>query len=163
MDYVHRTLRFDLLVWIGDMADANRRDLYRPARLILDNVAFLVIEPPDIASSWSKPGEIRIDAGEGLPGRVQALFRRHRLALGRHGCILESRTGSCFSPLEMLHLNGPGLTKSELIDLQSGETDAVSFRPKLNSSTDYTDFTDLGRGRPAPAAKRPGRVRQRTA
>jgi hypothetical protein len=31
MDYVHRTLRFDLLVWIGDMDDPRRRELYRQA------------------------------------------------------------------------------------------------------------------------------------
>jgi hypothetical protein len=67
MDYVHRTLRFDLLVWIGDMDDSRRRELYRPARLTLDDVAFLVIEPPDVNYPWSKAGRIRIDAGEGQP------------------------------------------------------------------------------------------------
>jgi hypothetical protein len=39
MDYVHRTLRFELVVWIGDMDDSRRREFYRPARLILDDVA----------------------------------------------------------------------------------------------------------------------------
>jgi len=66
MDYVHRTLRFDLVVWIGNMDDS-RRELYRPARLTLDDVAFLVIEPPDITYPWLKAGRIRIDAGEGQP------------------------------------------------------------------------------------------------
>jgi hypothetical protein len=67
MDYVHRSLRFDLLVWIGDMDDSRRRELYRQARLTLDDVAFLVIEPPDITYPWLKAGCIRIDAGEGQP------------------------------------------------------------------------------------------------
>jgi hypothetical protein len=67
MDYVHRKLRFDLVVWIGDMDDSRRRELYRPARLILDDVAFLVIEPPDVNYPWLKAGRIRIDAGEGQP------------------------------------------------------------------------------------------------
>jgi len=67
MDYVHRTLRFDLLVWIGDMDDPRRRELYRQARLTLDDVAFLVIEPPDVTYPWLKAGRIRIDAGEGQP------------------------------------------------------------------------------------------------
>ena len=67
MDYVHRTLRFDLLEWIGDMDDSRRRELYRQARLTLDDVAFLVIEPPDITYPWLKAGRIRIDAGEGQP------------------------------------------------------------------------------------------------
>ena len=67
MDYVHRKLRFDLVVWIGGMEDSRRRELYRPARLILDDVAFLVIEPPDVNYPWLKAGRIRIDAGEGQP------------------------------------------------------------------------------------------------
>jgi hypothetical protein len=67
MDYVHRTLRFDLVIWIGDMDDSRRRERYRPARLTLDDVAFLVIEPPDINYPWLKAGPIRIDAGEGQP------------------------------------------------------------------------------------------------
>ena len=67
MDYVHRTLRFDLVVWVGDMDDPRRRELYRPARVTLDDVAFLVIEPPDVNYSWLKAGRIRIDAGEGQP------------------------------------------------------------------------------------------------
>ena len=69
MDYVHRKLQFDLVVWIGAMDDTRRRELYRPARLTLDNVAFFVIEPPDTSYSWLKSGAIRIDAGEGQPGQ----------------------------------------------------------------------------------------------
>jgi hypothetical protein len=67
MDYVHRTLRFDLVIWIGDIDDSQRRELYRPARLTLDDVAFLVIEPPDINYPWLKAGPIRIDTGGGQP------------------------------------------------------------------------------------------------
>jgi len=67
MDYVHRSLQFDLVVWIGHMGDPGRRELYRQARLTLDDVAFLVIEPPDVTYPWLKAGRIRIDAGEGQP------------------------------------------------------------------------------------------------
>jgi hypothetical protein len=67
MDYVRRILRFDLVVWIGSMDDPLTRELYRPARLILDNVAFFVIEPPDTRYPSSEPGPIRIDAGDGQP------------------------------------------------------------------------------------------------
>jgi hypothetical protein len=67
MDYVHRTLRFDLIVWMGVMDDSRRRELYRPARLTLDDVAFLVIEPPDINYPWLRAGRVKIDAGEGQP------------------------------------------------------------------------------------------------
>jgi hypothetical protein len=90
MDYVHRTLRFDLVVWIGDMDDSRRRELYRPARLTLDNVAFLVIEPPDINYPWLKAGAITIDTGDGQPTRVQARSRSHRRAPGRLGCTSEN-------------------------------------------------------------------------
>jgi hypothetical protein len=64
MDYVHRRLRFDLDVWIGDMADEG---LYRSARLMLESVAFFVIEPPDSNYPWLASGPIKIDAGEGQP------------------------------------------------------------------------------------------------
>ena len=67
MDYVHRTLQFDVVVWIGNMDDPGRRELYRPARLTLDNVAFLVIEPPGTNYPWLRAGRIRIDAGTGQP------------------------------------------------------------------------------------------------
>ena len=67
MDYVHRTLRFDLVVWIGD--DSRGRETYRSTRLTLDDVAFLVIEPPDTNYPWITPGPIRIDAGEGQPAQ----------------------------------------------------------------------------------------------
>ena len=67
MDYVHRQLRFDLVVWIGDMDASGGRELYRPARVTLDDVAFLVIEPPNTGYPWLDAGPIRIDAGEGQP------------------------------------------------------------------------------------------------
>lgn len=66
MDYVRRELTFDLDVWIGGM-NADVRELYRPARLRLENVAYLVIEPPHPGYPWDEPGEIRIDAGVGQP------------------------------------------------------------------------------------------------
>lgn len=66
MDYNRRELTFDLDVWIGNM-NADVRELYRPARLRLENVAYLVIEPPHPDYPWDEPGEIRIDAGVGQP------------------------------------------------------------------------------------------------
>jgi hypothetical protein len=67
MDYVGRKLRFDLILWIGRMEDVQAKELYRPARLILEKVAFIVIEPPDESYPWLEPGTIRIDVGEGQP------------------------------------------------------------------------------------------------
>jgi hypothetical protein len=51
--------------------------------LTFDNVAFLVIEPPDINYPWLKAGAITIDTGDGQPTRVQARSRSHRRAPGR--------------------------------------------------------------------------------
>jgi hypothetical protein len=67
MDYVGRMLQFDLAIWIGRMSDTRARQLYRPARLVLQDVAFLAIEPPDASYPWFEPGPIRISAGEGQP------------------------------------------------------------------------------------------------
>jgi hypothetical protein len=67
MDYVRRTLQFEIALWIGNLDDSRRRELYRPARLTVSDVAFLVIEPPDVNYSWLKAGPIRIDTGEGQP------------------------------------------------------------------------------------------------
>ena len=74
MDYVHRKLQFDLVVWIGDLDESRGRELYRPARLTLDNVAFLAIEPPDISYPWLPAGPIRIDAGEGQPRQSSSIL-----------------------------------------------------------------------------------------
>jgi hypothetical protein len=74
MDYVHRRLRFDLVVWIGDMDDSRSREIYRPSRLTLEGVAFLVIEPPDNSYPWSQAGRIRVDAGVGHPGQSSSVL-----------------------------------------------------------------------------------------
>ncbi len=67
MDYVHRTLKFDLVVWVGKMEYPQARELYRPARVSVARVAFLVLELPDTNYSWQLTGTIRIDTGEGVP------------------------------------------------------------------------------------------------
>jgi hypothetical protein len=74
MDYVRRRLRFDLLVWVGDMDGTRRREIYRPAQLILDSVGFLVIEPPDSGYPSFKSGSIRIDAGDGHPNQSSTVL-----------------------------------------------------------------------------------------
>jgi len=67
IDYVQRRMLFDLVVWIGDMDDSPQRELYRPARVTVEDVTFLVAEPPDDRYPWAKAGPIRIDAGIGQP------------------------------------------------------------------------------------------------
>jgi hypothetical protein len=74
MDYVERKLQCDLVLWIGGMDDSRSREIYRPARLTLEDVAFLVIEPPDNSYPWSKAGRIRIDAGVGQPSQSSSVL-----------------------------------------------------------------------------------------
>ena len=78
---------------LGHVHDADaprRRELYRPARLTLDDVAFLVIEPPDITYPWLKAGRIRIDAGEGQPPQSSSTLPVAPAAPGRLGCTSEN-------------------------------------------------------------------------
>ena len=72
MDYGRRRLQFDLDLWIGDDG-AGARELYRPARVTLDQVAFLVIEPP----VW------------GAHRKALPLCHSHPRAIRLHGCISE--------------------------------------------------------------------------
>jgi hypothetical protein len=75
MDYIRRKLHFDLVVWLGNMDDPQEgREIYRPAHLTVDNVAFLVIEPPDAGYPWLEPGPIPIDAGEGQPRQSSSIL-----------------------------------------------------------------------------------------
>jgi len=61
MDYVQRRLQFDLVLWIGDMDDSRSREIYRRARLTLERVAFLVVEPLDSgAASVLKADQISV-------------------------------------------------------------------------------------------------------
>ena len=46
MDYVHRRLKLELEVCIREPDVAERREVYRPALLTIDDVRFLYVEPP---------------------------------------------------------------------------------------------------------------------
>ena len=63
MDYVQRRLTFHLEIWIGEMAVAERREVYRPAVLIVDDVSFLYVEPPRETKELHVSSSIRINAG----------------------------------------------------------------------------------------------------
>jgi hypothetical protein len=71
LDYQHRRLEFDLLLWVGRFDEFAARELYRPARLTFEDVAFLVIEPPDPRYEWASQGRMTIDGGSGVPPQSQ--------------------------------------------------------------------------------------------
>jgi len=64
-DYLSRRLTFDLMVWTGDMENKGIRELSRPARVPLERVAFLSIEPLDTKYDWLTSGAVIVDTGEG--------------------------------------------------------------------------------------------------
>ena len=73
MNYVNRTLCLDMYVFIGELDSPEMREVYRPARITLENVAYFVIESPDESRPWNRPGAIRIDTGLGTPSQSQNL------------------------------------------------------------------------------------------
>lgn len=73
MNYVDRRLCLDLYFCLGEVEPHERREVYRPARVTFENVAYLVIEPPDVSRPWSRSGRIRIDAGSGTPSQSQSI------------------------------------------------------------------------------------------
>lgn len=68
MDYVQRLLTVELVIVLGYGETENGPCLYRPARVTVTKVAFLILPSPDTKDpSWLKPGSIQIDTYEGLP------------------------------------------------------------------------------------------------
>jgi hypothetical protein len=67
VDYSRHTLTCRLNVWVGDMNDASRREAYRPARVVFERIAYVVVEPPDERSPWLDGTPLTIDAGIGDP------------------------------------------------------------------------------------------------
>ena len=62
MDYLQRRLRFDFDIWIGDKVHS---EMYRAATVTLDDVAYLVIEPPEASDPGLDTAAICIDTGPG--------------------------------------------------------------------------------------------------
>ena len=71
MDYVQRRLIFDLEIFIGEVDNERRREVYRPAVVVLDDVRFLYVEPPRESKELHIVSSIRIDTGEGVPKTVE--------------------------------------------------------------------------------------------
>lgn len=68
MDYVQRKLTIELVIMLGYTAGENEPCRYRPARVTVTEVAFVILPSPDTTNpSWMKPGSIQIDTYEGVP------------------------------------------------------------------------------------------------
>jgi hypothetical protein len=62
VDYAKRTLTAELAVWVGDMDDPpDRRETYRVARIDVEGLLFLIMEPPDPKYPFDKSIKLTID------------------------------------------------------------------------------------------------------
>jgi hypothetical protein len=85
MDYAAGRMALDIDLWVGDLDDRSRREAYRSARLTLEDVAFLAIDPPSPPDLWLDPDSIRMDVSfthppkseTRVPEPPQGSFRAH--------------------------------------------------------------------------------------
>jgi hypothetical protein len=65
LDYVNREAIIKLDVWVGDLnsGDENLRDKYQSGQLILSDLLYCVIEPPDNTYQYHKASPLWVDAG----------------------------------------------------------------------------------------------------
>jgi len=82
MDYVHRRLTLDVEVCIGEPEVEDRRVVYRPAILMINEVSFLYVEPPCDTDELHIGSSIRIDAGEIDPADVKDPLLQHLRHIG---------------------------------------------------------------------------------
>ena len=61
IDYLKRKATFDLDVWMGDPSskDKKLRETYKKGRLIVHDLIFCTIEPPDSKYPYKKPDHLR--------------------------------------------------------------------------------------------------------
>jgi hypothetical protein len=69
VDFTTRVATLHLDIWIGDMEAPSRggRETYRPARLELRGLAYLVSEPPDARYNYSEARPIKVDLCDADP------------------------------------------------------------------------------------------------
>lgn len=90
INYVDRTARMDVQVWVGDMGDLpERREAYRNGRIEISGLLFLIVEPPDPEYPFTASRALRI-AGCELRKSVDPL-------------LLQSLNGQFFSYSFFVH------------------------------------------------------------
>jgi hypothetical protein len=62
VDYAKRTLTAELAVWVGDVDDPpDRLETCRAARIDVEGLLFLIMEPPDPKYPFDKSAKLTID------------------------------------------------------------------------------------------------------
>ncbi len=86
IDYLMRTAKFDLEIWVGDSAAINEeeREAYRNARLTLSGLLYCVIEPPDPRYDYSEKKTLWVGGGS---HRLSNCADSRSLALPFFGCV----------------------------------------------------------------------------
>ena len=61
LNYMDRTARLNLVLWVGDLEDGTQREMYRSAVVRLSGVAYCIIDPPDPAYPFGAAEPLTID------------------------------------------------------------------------------------------------------
>ena len=77
LDYANREARLDLEIWIGTDSSTKGEDpdTYRAAQLILSQLLFCVIEPPDPNYSYQEGKPLWVDAGSSPYTQISTSIR----------------------------------------------------------------------------------------
>jgi len=65
IDYVKREAVIKLDIWVGDMEsdDETKRDEYQSGQIVISDLLYFVIEPPDSTYEYHKSSPLWVDAG----------------------------------------------------------------------------------------------------
>jgi len=76
VDYAHRSLALELMVWVGSMDDPPEgREAYKTGRLEISGLVFLIMEPPDAKYPYRVESRLTVDIvdpGTGLDAELLA-------------------------------------------------------------------------------------------
>src|SRR6266446_6791689 len=87
MDYVNRTLIFDLVVWIGRMEDEQARELYRPATVKFQRLPSWFLSRQTAIILGKKLERFVSIPAKAFQSRVPARSRIFQTELWSRGCI----------------------------------------------------------------------------
>ena len=65
IDYVKREVLIKLDIWVGDMEsdDETKRDEYQSGQIMISDLLYFVVEPPDSTYEYHKSSPLWVDAG----------------------------------------------------------------------------------------------------
>ncbi len=75
MDYVERTITFDMTVWVGNLesTEKSKRETRRSGVLIISDFDLCFIEAPDLRYPFAAPRPLTVESGSGNPQQLAFL------------------------------------------------------------------------------------------